>query len=657
MKKPSLAEAEALLREAAAAIEPPSSPAAREAEDALGALMPGQPRGLARTLLLRYLAATGKADAKSLRPCAVIFCADHSVARHGVSAYPQETTLAMTKNYLVSRGAAANIFSEFAGANLLVCDVGIAADTSALRPAGLLEEKIACGTRDITEGAAMTREQALRAVAVGLSLAKELAGHGYTAFLPGEMGIANTTSSACLASVLLGLPPEKVTGRGSSIEDARLARKIRTVTQALEANELLPAPPLCRGLRKAEAGEITAIDLLAAVGGFEFGAMAGLMLGAAEAHAVTILDGMNTAAAAAIAQTLCPAVTSYLLPSQENAEPAHALLLKKLGLQAPLHLDLRLSETAGSALISRLLHSALCGLHDLREEEDTHSGDDEDECAFFLEKMPKGRPNITDRTFDFYLHTMPEISRRSMQACLSRLNHLTKPLGSLGALESIAAELAGILCVDCPEKIQKPGLLLFGAQTLPQAAECLIGAAVQEAGATLTYGKLRQEDIPETAAFNFGRVTAEDLTFETPLIGLGLTEKRQEILEALQAPDGSLRYAPDQFLRELPRDLRPPVSALVGALIAAAHNSALILLDDDATELVARCTKDLCPEIRPYLLPLSRLISPAPALPGERAALGFLIVEAALAAANDMKTFREARVSPAASGLGKEKQR
>jgi nicotinate-nucleotide--dimethylbenzimidazole phosphoribosyltransferase len=99
------------------------------------------------------------------------------------------------------------------------------------------------------------------------------------------------------------------------------------------------------------------------------------------------------------------------------------------------------------------------------------------------------------------------------------------------------------------------------------------------------------------------------------------------------------------------------VSALVGALIAAAHNSALILLDDDATELVARCTKDLCPEIRPYLLPLSRLISPAPALPGERAALGFLIVEAALAAANDMKTFREARVSPAASGLGKEKQR
>lgn len=657
MKKPSLAEAEALLREAAAAIRPADDNAARKAADTLDTLLPGQPAGLACTLLHRYLAATGKDAADALRPCAVIFCADHGVARHGVSAYPQETTLAMTRNYLVSRGAAANIFSEFAGADLLVCDVGIAADTSALRPAGLLEEKIACGTGDITEGPAMTREQALRAIAVGLSLARKLAGHGYTAFLPGEMGIANTTVSACLASVLLGLPPEKVTGRGSRIEDARLARKIRTVTQALQTNGLLPAPPLCRGLREADAEGFDAIDLLAAVGGFEFGAMAGLMLGAAEAHAVTILDGMNTAAAAAIAQALCPAVTSYLLPAQENAEPAHALLLESLGLTAPLHLDLRLSEAGGSALISRLLHSALCGLRDLREEEDTHGDDDADDSPFFLEKMPKNRPNITDRTFDFYLHTMPEISQRSMQACLSRLDHLTKPLGSLGAFESIAAELAGILCVDCPEKIQKPGLLLFGAQTLSQAAECLIGTAMQESGATLTYGKLRQEDMPETATFNFGRVTAEDLTFETPLIGLGLTEKQQEILEALQNPDGSLRYAPDQFLRALPKDLRPPVSALVGALIAAAHNSALILLDDDATELVARCTKDLCPEIRPYLLPLSQLISPAPELPGERSALGFLIVQAALAAANDMKTFRETRVSPAANGLGKEKQR
>ena len=171
-----------------------------------------------------------------------------------VSAYPPSTTVQMTTNYLISRGAVANALSNFAGSDLLVADLGIAAPMEHLP--GLLQKKIAFGTKNCAEGAAMTRAQAIEAIEIGIELAAAGVKNGVRCFLPGEMGIANTTSSACVAAVFCDLTPEAATGRGTNISDARLKVKIDVVREALRVNQ--PDPK-------------DGIDVLAKVGGFEIG--------------------------------------------------------------------------------------------------------------------------------------------------------------------------------------------------------------------------------------------------------------------------------------------------------------------------------------------------------------------------------------------------
>ena len=151
-----------LLEETIAKIQPADHPAAMEAAAALDQLFPEQQPSALQSLLLRYLRATGKPAKKDLRCCTIICCADHGVAAQGVSAYPPETTVQMTANYLIAQGAAANAFAGFAGSDLLVVDMGIAADTTGI-PGLVRHYRIAAGTRDMTQGAAMTRAQAQQA--------------------------------------------------------------------------------------------------------------------------------------------------------------------------------------------------------------------------------------------------------------------------------------------------------------------------------------------------------------------------------------------------------------------------------------------------------------------------------------------------------------
>ena len=260
------------------------------------------------------------------KKCTFIFCADHGVSEMNVSAYPKSTTASMVKNYLINQGGAANAFANFTRSELVVVDVGVDADLS--KVPGLVNRKIARGTKNFTEGAAMTLAQAKKSIQIGKDLAEKAIEAGCNCFLIGEMGISNTTAAAAITSTFLNVHPRKVTGRGSNISDKKLKEKIKVVKKALEVNK--PNPD-------------DALDVLAKVGGFEFGAMAGVILAAAKKNCIVILDGFNSTAAALIADAINPEVTKKLIASHRGREIGHLLALEFLGLYPIFKLDLALA--------------------------------------------------------------------------------------------------------------------------------------------------------------------------------------------------------------------------------------------------------------------------------------------------------------------------
>jgi len=270
--------------------------------------------------------------------CMVVSCADHGVARNGVSAYPIDTTRQMTVNYVVAKGASANAFANYCGADMAVVDVGVAGDLANVY--GLWHRKIAYGTQDFTKGPAMTREQAVQAIETGIEIADERARRGCNCFSLGEMGIGNTTASAIIVAVFTGLSPEEVTGRGTGISDAKLKVKTELVRRALTLNQ-----------PRREDG----IDVLSKVGGFEIGALAGVALGAAANRCAVIVDGLNTTAAAMIADALHPMNRRYMFASHLSGEPAHVKALGYLNLSPCLDMGVRLGEAIGASVVVEML--------------------------------------------------------------------------------------------------------------------------------------------------------------------------------------------------------------------------------------------------------------------------------------------------------------
>ncbi|MGP1586331.1 MAG: nicotinate-nucleotide--dimethylbenzimidazole phosphoribosyltransferase [Schwartzia sp. (in: firmicutes)] len=629
------------LKETIARIEPPDAAIGEEAAATLRTAA-GKDLGLGAltALLACYAAATRSVVPPFPKKETIICCADHGVAAMKVSAYPPSTTVQMTTNYLISRGAVANALSNFAGSDLLVADLGIAAPMDHLP--GLLQKKIALGTKNCAEGPAMTRAQAIEAIEIGIELAAAGVKNGVRCFLPGEMGIANTTSSACVAAVFCDLTPEEATGRGTNISDARLKVKIDVVRESLRVNQ--PDPK-------------DGIDVLAKVGGFEIGCITGILLGAAAHRAVVVIDGFNTAAAALIAKAIAPLSARYLIASHQAAEPAHGAMLKQLGLVPYMDMAFRLGEATGSSLAVNLLDAAV------RVQEALQSADES--FPVTEETMPAEGTALTDKTFDFYLQTLPTPSRAAMEACQRRLDNLAKPIDSLGHLEHIAAALAGILDDERPGLDLARTLLIFAAEERTPEEKRRTAAFAQHATAEVTLAHLRN-DRPLTEAFDFGRAVGEGIAFSVPLVGVALSdgasyapgEKAAALRTALLKEDGALRYDPTEFLAHVGAPLQAEVSALLGAIIAAAHNNALVVLDDEATEIVARYAKALAPALSPYLLHtqpgLLRLGITAAG--GAVACLGFTIIDAALHILNDMKTFAETRVSVADDGPGKTRQ-
>lgn len=301
-------------------------------------LPPGRSVGRLGDMVRQYAGITGMLHPSEPLPCMVITCADHGVARNGISAYPVDTTRQMTLNYVVSKGASANAFANYSGSDMVVADIGVAGDLSQAK--GLWHRKIAYGTQDFTQGPAMSSEQAVQAIETGIEIVNDRVLQGFNCFSLGEMGIGNTTASALIVAVFTGLSPEEVTGRGTGISDAKLKVKIDMVRRALEQNK-----------PRREDG----IDVLAKVGGFEIGALAGVILGAAANRCAVVVDGLNTTAAAMIADAIHPVSRKYIFASHLSGEPAHITALGHLDLEPCLDMGVRLGEAIGASVVVEML--------------------------------------------------------------------------------------------------------------------------------------------------------------------------------------------------------------------------------------------------------------------------------------------------------------
>jgi nicotinate-nucleotide--dimethylbenzimidazole phosphoribosyltransferase len=276
----------------------------------------------------------------------LVMAADHGVVEAGVSAYPQEVTAAMVKTFLAG-GAGINAISRQVGADVWVVDMGIIPELDATGLKGaerLIVEKIGNGTANFTKGPAMSRQAAEKSLQVGFEQAARRIEKGAEILGTGDMGIGNTTPSAAIGAVISGAALDEMVGRGTGVDDAGLARKRDIVRRGIEANK-----------PRSEDG----LDVLAKVGGFEIGGIAGAILSGAFHRRAVVLDGFISTAAALIAYALCPIVRDYLFAGHCSKEAGHRIMLKHLGLTPILELGMRLGEGTGAALAMGVMDCAV----------------------------------------------------------------------------------------------------------------------------------------------------------------------------------------------------------------------------------------------------------------------------------------------------------
>ncbi len=330
-----------LLDETLARIAPPDLAVAKKTQALLdGKTKPRGSLGRLEELACRFAAARGVPVPELPVKAVVVMAGDHGVAIEGVSAFPQEVTWQMVANF-VRGGAAINVLARQAGAEVVVADLGVK------RPVdlpGVRSARVGPGTGNIAREPAMTRAQAVQALEAGIAIADELAERGVTLVATGEMGIANTTSASALAAHFTDATPEAITGRGTGVDDAGLARKLAAVRGALALHSRAAHDPL---------------DALARLGGFEIAGLAGLVLGAAARRIPVLVDGFISSAAALAAIRIAPAAAGYLLAAHRSMEPGHRHVLAALDARPLLELELRLGEGTGAALAMHLVEAAI----------------------------------------------------------------------------------------------------------------------------------------------------------------------------------------------------------------------------------------------------------------------------------------------------------
>ncbi len=282
----------------------------------------------------------GEAIPQIRRKTVILAAADHGVVAEGVSAYPQDVTPAMVLNFLHG-GAAINVLARHAGADIVILDVGVA---SMLEPHPVLRSvKVGNGTANMANGPAMSREQAIQCLETGIETAREQIAEGADLIGCGDMGIGNTTPSSAITAVLSGTDSSVTTGRGTGLEDDALAHKVEVVQRAIEVNQPDPGDGL---------------DILAKVGGFEIGVLAGAMLATAAGRRPVVVDGFISGAAALVAWSLAPEARHYFIASHQSVEPGHRVGLDTMGLSPLLDMGMRLGEGTGAALAMHIVEAA-----------------------------------------------------------------------------------------------------------------------------------------------------------------------------------------------------------------------------------------------------------------------------------------------------------
>jgi nicotinate-nucleotide--dimethylbenzimidazole phosphoribosyltransferase len=303
--------------------------------------------GRLEELSIQLAGIQGRARPKIESKAVIVMAGDHGVVAENIGNWPQEVTAQMISNFLQG-GAGINALAACAQARIVVVDIGVATD---LKPhPQLLSKRVSNGTADICLGAAMSAEQAVKAIETGINIINEEADKGLDIVGTGEMGIGNTTASSAICAVLTGKTVASVTGRGTGLTDDQLKRKIELIEKALKINNPDPSKPL---------------EVLAKVGGYEIGGMAGVMIGAAARRVPVVVDGFITGAAALIAVALAPQVKDYFIAAHVSGEAGHPILLDYLGLKPLLDMGMRLGEGTGAALGIFLAEAAARTLNEM----------------------------------------------------------------------------------------------------------------------------------------------------------------------------------------------------------------------------------------------------------------------------------------------------
>ena len=301
--------------------------------------------GRLEELAVQIAGITGQVRPRLPRKAIVVMAGDHGVVAEGVSAYPPEVTPQMVLNFLAG-SAAINVLARRVGARVVVVDIGVAAQLP-LKD-GLISRKVALGTRNLAVEPAMSREEATEAVRVGIEVLEAEVQRGLDLIATGEMGIGNSTAASAVVAVLTGSPVAGVVGRGTGVDNAGLARKVRAIERGIWLTRPVASDPM---------------DVLAKVGGLEIAGLVGVILAGAAHRIPVVIYGFISSAAALAAASICPRVKPYLIPSHRSVEVGHKAIFESLDLRPLFDLDMRLGEGTGAAIAMHLIDDALA-LHD-----------------------------------------------------------------------------------------------------------------------------------------------------------------------------------------------------------------------------------------------------------------------------------------------------
>ncbi|MBC2582970.1 nicotinate-nucleotide--dimethylbenzimidazole phosphoribosyltransferase [Clostridium sp. DJ247] len=336
-----------LLRETIASIRPADKEAMEKAWKRIdGLTKPIGSLGELENIIAKIAGITGKVSNQINKKSIVIMCADNGVWEEGVSNNPQNTTMTVTNNF--TRGiTGVCVLAKYSKSDLTIVDIGVKGDFNNHK---IINKKVAYGTKNIAKEPAMTREQAIKAIEIGIDTVDKLVMKDYDMLGTGEMGICNTTTSAAVLSVLSDLPVQNVVGKGSGLTEEQFEHKKRVVQKAIDINKPNKNDP---------------IDVISKVGGLDIAGLCGCFLGAAKNRIPIVIDGFITSAAALCAYKLNQHVRDFIFPSHLSAEPGAQCMMNELKLSPMLNLGMRLGEGSGCPLAFSIIESALYAMNNM----------------------------------------------------------------------------------------------------------------------------------------------------------------------------------------------------------------------------------------------------------------------------------------------------